>query len=209
MAFDAAMIHPRPHDLLLVSDAVVTGAAPPWVHAALQATPWAVVRRGSAPPDHVAIGVRGPDRSHRHATTVACGRIRRIATPETLAQLVPPQRDVPAIVALHRIRTRMQTLGLPWGPTGSVGFELASGVPTATPDSDLDLVIRVDDLSAPTLGRLTNAHNMFERLPTRVDCQVELPGGAVALAELLSGQSDVLARTCAGPRLAAPADLLR
>lgn len=203
------MMHPRPHDLLMLSGTRLADDAPRWVRAALQATPWVVVRRGSAPPDHVAVGVRGSDRSHRHATIVACGHFRRVATPETLAQLVPPQRDVPAIVALHRIRTRMQILGLPWGPTGSVGFELASGVPTATPDSDLDLVVRVDDLSAPTLGRLTNAHNMFERLPTRVDCQVELPGGAVALAELLSGQSDVLARTCAGPRLAAPADLLR
>jgi phosphoribosyl-dephospho-CoA transferase len=209
MASGAAMMHPRPHDLLLVSDTAFARAAPPWVHAALQATPWVVVRRGSAPPDYVAVGVRGPDRLQRHATTVPYGHIRRVAAPETLVQVVPPHRDVLAIRALHSIRARMQTLGLPWGPTGSVGFELASGVPTATPDSDLDLVIRVDDLSAPTLGRLTCAYNMFERLPARVDCQLELPCGAVALAELLSGRSDVLARTCAGPRLAAPADLLR
>jgi phosphoribosyl-dephospho-CoA transferase len=34
-----------------------------------------------------------------------------------------------------------------------------------------------------------------------VDCQVETPSGAVALAELVDGPSDIMVRTAAGPRL--------
>jgi phosphoribosyl-dephospho-CoA transferase len=91
--------------------------------------------------------------------------------------------------------------GLPWGPTGSVGFELATAIPTATPQSDLDLLVRVPSGVSATLTLLAALHRQFRSLAARVDCQVETPSGAVALAELVDGASDVMVRTAAGPRL--------
>jgi phosphoribosyl-dephospho-CoA transferase len=91
--------------------------------------------------------------------------------------------------------------GLRWGPTGSVGFELATGIPTATTESDLDLLIRVPRGSAVVLARLAALHRAFGSLAARVDCQVETSAGAVALAELVGGPSDVMVRTAEGPRL--------
>jgi hypothetical protein len=60
---------------------------------------------------------------------------------------------------------------LPWGPGGSVGFELASGRHVVTPESDLDIVIYAD-------RRMTaeEAKSLCDRamnLPVVVDIRVE------------------------------------
>jgi len=90
------------------------------------------------------------------------------------------------------------SLGLAWGPTGSVGFELATGTAVAGPASDLDVVIR-----APELWSLARARELADdlaRLPVRVDMQLDTPSGAVALAEYARG-GRVLLRTPDGPKL--------
>lgn len=93
------------------------------------------------------------------------------------------------------------TRGCRGGPTGSVGFELATELPTATPVSDLDLLVRIPRGSSGVLTLLAALHREFRSLAVRVDCQIETLSGAVALAELVGGQSDVMVRTDAGPRL--------
>ena len=89
--------------------------------------------------------------------------------------------------------------GLPWGPTGSVGFELASGLRTVTARSDLDLLLRPTRL--PVRATLMRLHVALRGLPAREDCQIETDDGALALDELLSGASELLVRTPTGPRL--------
>jgi phosphoribosyl-dephospho-CoA transferase len=92
-----------------------------------------------------------------------------------------------------------------WGPAGSVGFELATGRPTATASSDLDLVVELarPELIADTALPLWNA---LAALPVRVDVLLEVPPGAIALSEYVrvrardSHRSFVL-RTPTGPRL--------
>jgi phosphoribosyl-dephospho-CoA transferase len=89
-------------------------------------------------------------------------------------------------------------LGLAWGPTGSAGFELATGDAVAGPASDLDLVVR-----APEPWSLDRARELVEdltRLPVRIDTQLDAPTGAVALAEYARG-GRVLLRTPDGPKL--------
>ena len=86
--------------------------------------------------------------------------------------------------ALRSVRTFLVEAEVPWGPTGSVGFELATGSPTASPDSDLDLLVRTPHLTSAVLSRLTALHDHFDRLDVRVDCQVETRTGAIALPEL-------------------------
>jgi phosphoribosyl-dephospho-CoA transferase len=194
---------PRPHDMLRLSGAgVLPSDAPPWANSALHAAPWVVVRRAAPPMGRIAVGVRGTSRSERYATAVDPDDVRELVAPEDLAN-VPPHagRELAAMSALHAVRPVLDHTGLPWGPTGSVGFELATGIPTATAESDLDLLLRVPRGSSAALILLAALDRELRSLAVRVDCQVETPSGAVALGELVGGQSDVMVRTAAGPRL--------
>ena len=125
-----------------------------------------------------------------------------VVAPEDLAHILPRAgRELAAMRTLHTVRPVLDDTGLPWGPTGSVGFELATELPTATPVSDLDLLVRIPRGSSGVLTLLAALHREFRSLAVRVDCQIETLSGAVALAELVGGQSDVVVRTDAGPRL--------
>jgi phosphoribosyl-dephospho-CoA transferase len=189
----------RAHDLLRITNPDPPfGDTPAWVRHALVRTPWVVVRRSSAPVGLVAIGVRGCDRSHRFALTIAHGEIADVITPEDLSKIGVGSGDVPAMRALTEARTQLDGCAMPWGPTGSVGFELATGIPTATPDSDLDLIVRSPVLTSPVLQRLFELHARLQGLSARVDCQIDTVNGAVALNELAAAPSRVLLKTPAG-----------
>jgi phosphoribosyl-dephospho-CoA transferase len=176
--------------------------APAWTRGALRETPWVVVRRAVAPAGFVAVGIRGADRCQRHAWLVRPEDIHTTLSPEDLVAVSTlAGRDVPAIRALPEARELLHGTGFPWGPTGSVGFELATGMPTATTDSDLDLLVRVDVLSAAALARLTALFHQLGQLGTRVDCQIDTRAGAIALAELVSESGDILVKTPSGPHL--------
>ncbi len=107
-------------------------------------------------------------------------------------------RRVESLRVLDTLDELFSSLGLVWGPTGSVGFELATSVAAAGTASDLDVVVR-----APEPWPLENAREIADhlnRLPTRVDAQLDTPAGAVTLAEYARG-GRVLLRTPDGPRL--------
>ena len=127
--------------------------------------------------------------------------VTEVLSPEALAVRTPAHMKpvLPAARALRAAAPLLDEAGLPWGPTGSVGFELASGLRTVSPTSDLDLLLRSTRL--PARATLMRLHVELRRLPARVDCQVETDDGAIALGELLSGAPDVLVRTPTGPRL--------
>ena len=199
------MVVARPHDLLRVSGpAALPIDSPEWVVRALRFVPWVVVRRDSAPEGLVAVGVRGFTRSERFGTTVAQEQVVEAVAPEALAHRAAPERDLPALRTLRLVRVLLDDSGLAWGPTGSVGFELATGQSTVTTDSDLDVVIRVSSLgdALPLLGTL---HREFCSLAARVDCHIETFSGALALAELVGSQHEIMLRTTEGPRLVARA----
>jgi len=196
----------RPHDLLrLVSGAGLRheGSAPAWVTTSLALAPWVVVRRARTPAGLIPIGVRGPTRGQRFAALLTPDAVAARVTPEALAAArgwshTPRARLVGPLQVLDAVDELFTTLGVAWGPTGSVGFELATGVPAATTASDLDVVVRV-----PERWPLEDARDIaddLERLPTRVDVQLDAPAGAVMLAEYARG-GRVLLRTQAGPRL--------
>jgi phosphoribosyl-dephospho-CoA transferase len=100
--------------------------------------------------------------------------------------------DVAAIFAAHGHAGR-------WGPGGSVGFELASGVPSATADSDLDLMLCADRPMARRDAALLHAD--LSKLPVRIDLLLETPHGAILLAEYATAQDVTLLRSAHGPRL--------
>jgi phosphoribosyl-dephospho-CoA transferase len=106
---------------------------------------------------------------------------------------------VPHFALLDRIAAVMSALVLAWGPVGSVGYELASGIPAVSGASDIDVVLRAGEELSRKTARLLLVD--LASLPLRVDVQIETPQGAVSLAEYASGTTQIALRTLDGPRL--------
>ncbi len=197
----------EPHDLLHLRrpDAMQFDAPPPpWVGLALRHVPWVVVRRAAARDGLLPVGVRGETRDLRCAAWVASEDVDRVLSPHALrcriACLSAARMSLPAARALVAVERAWATWTLPWGPGGSLGFELATGWPTVGRDSDLDLVVHARN----PLSR-TEARRRLDALPAlgaRIDVQMETPAGVVALAEF-AGQGDgaILLRGRHGPHL--------
>lgn len=196
------------HDLLRISSAadLVCPEPPPlWAQASLRQTPFVVVRRAAIVDGMIPVGVRGLLRNQRFAAYLApgsmCGRI----TPEQLvpgvqaARARPRTGAIPALNALTIAEATLAGFPLRWGPTGSIGFELATGLITATPASDLDLLIRVPERLAVEAAEALLAS--LSAAPCGVDVQLETPRGAVSLAEYVRGERPILSRQTGGPAL--------
>jgi phosphoribosyl-dephospho-CoA transferase len=197
------------HALLRIADGrALTGvdALPAWAWAALRRAPWVVVRRAGTQHDLIPVGVRGSRRSERLAAWLHSSAVLESLTPLELAARrawhLPPRRvRLPALAALERVESIMRDRQLAgaWGPCGSVAFELASRVATVTADSDLDLMVRAErELPRPVAAELAAA---LARLAVRADVLLELPHGAVALAEYAAAPVPLVLRTPDGPRL--------
>jgi phosphoribosyl-dephospho-CoA transferase len=194
------MSRPRPHDLLRIASVTqLSNRGPAWVTPALRDAPWVVVRRARCAPGYLPVGIRGPSRSHRHATLIENACVTEVLSPAELVDQVDLLPDLPVTDALRRAAALLAPTGLRWGPGGSVGFSLATGVFAVTPTSDLDLVLTADDV--PRLAMLAGLREALRELPARVDCQLDLPIGGVALDDLLGPTEQVLVRTNDGPSL--------
>jgi phosphoribosyl-dephospho-CoA transferase len=194
------MTGPRPHDLLrIASVAQPCRMGPAWVTPALRDAPWVVVRRAWCAPGYLPVGIRGPSRSHRHATLIEDRLVTEVLSPADLVDRVDLLPDLPVTDALRQAAALLNPTGLRWGPGGSVGFSLATGVFAVTPTSDLDLVLTADDV--PPLATLAGLQEALRELPARVDCQLELPIGGIALDDILGLSDEVLVRTNDGPSL--------
>lgn len=203
----AGGLAPRPHDLLRVDPAAVVGverALSEWAMASLARWPVVVVRRAPGEPGVHTVGIRGDSRAERSAALVPAAAVTALAGPEDLAahRLWDGIGDpLPAMAVLGTVASVMTGYGMIWGPTGSVGYALATGRACVTPSSDLDLAVWAPAPLGRDLARaLATA---LAALPVRVDVQVETPSGAVALADLASGAAQVALRTAVGPRLVA------
>ncbi|MEJ0003371.1 MAG: malonate decarboxylase holo-ACP synthase [Pararobbsia sp.] len=197
-----------PHDLLRIAP-VTWDDAPDWVEASLSRAPFVVVRRARAAargpgPERIAVGVRGATRRERFGTWIDADPVLEVIKPEDLRS-VEPAHWLPVFSLLDAIRPVCEATSLCWGPTGSAGFELASGAATATETSDLDLLMR-----APVPLDAAFAAALFARLDeaawssqTRIDIQIETGRGAFSLAEFVRPHRHVMMRGPDGPRLVA------
>ncbi|WP_155387735.1 malonate decarboxylase holo-ACP synthase [Catellatospora paridis] len=196
----------RPHDLVRLGapEVLLTGDAPGWVGDALARVPWVVVRRATATAGLLAVGVRGTGRHQRHAAEAPPAAVTGVAAPERLRS--PPRHGpacrTPALVALHDLGPALDARKLVWGPVGSAGFELATGQPATGTESDLDIIVRMHELPDP--GWAADLLTGLTDAAARVDCLLETPAGAVALAELAGGPALLVLRTADGPRLVTP-----
>jgi phosphoribosyl-dephospho-CoA transferase len=108
--------------------------------------------------------------------------------------------DSPVCNGLRSLAIAWRWLAHSWGPGGSVGFELATGKPTTTRRSDLDIVVYAEEhLSKSDAKRLLIS---ARDLPVTVDIRVETPVCGFSLAEYVEPSAEsMLLRTCAGPIL--------
>jgi phosphoribosyl-dephospho-CoA transferase len=197
---------------LLASDAAGMPQAaallecPDWAASALTQTPWVVVRRAQLHASLYPVGVRGSCRSQRLAAWLERANVLDCISPQTLVQRrswahAARCQALPALAALGAVESIMSAHGLAgaWGPTGSIGFELATGHAAATLDSDLDIAVWPAQPLPVAAARSLQAQ--LARLPVRVDALLETPRGAVALAEFARSPGSCLLRTTRGALL--------
>lgn len=179
------------HDLLkvnpecLLDEAASRGdSVPGWAEECLGAVPFAVVRRGHMSETCLPIGVRGFERNQRWAASCSPDAVLSVIAPsQLLGRTIVPSRveEVPALQSLELLKACWVDFDCPWGPGGSVGFELATGSEAAKAGSDLDIVIR--SAKPITLEKAKFLCAQATDLPATVDIRVETPVCGFSLKE--------------------------
>lgn len=195
-----------PHDLLRLAPGTPAFAGEPaWVAASLKRAPFVVVRRCGSRNGLIGVGVRGEIRSERFGAWLDPRHVEQVFTPEALKDVQPSvtRAKLPAFAMLQAIAPLCDASGCLWGPTGSTGFELASGCAAVTQTSDLDLLMR-----APERLDRAKATTLFDALSdaaldhgTRIDVQIETHDGVFSLAEFVHPGARVMLRCADGPKL--------
>lgn len=178
------------HDLLWgMSLERLDDTAPDWVKNIIDLGHPVVVRRALTDVDVVAVGIRGTARHERYAAEMLISDVTKQLKPEALHRVAldqfPHLRD-----SLNRIQLILNPLNLPWGYTGSVGYELATRIKTVTENSDIDLLIRTEDFMSKT-----DANRLLEKIEQtrlKMDVQLQTPQGGVALKEWARATGKVL-----------------
>lgn len=180
----------RPHDLLWgMTTKLLPNSAPQWVIDAISEQKPVVVRRAMSACNMVAVGIRGIQRSQRFATELPINVITKCIQPECLIEqdlsLFPHLQ-----LKLQQVYNVMQSFNMTWGYTGSVGFELATGLRTVTENSDIDLLIRADEAVPKSLAQTILLR--LDHLNMKLDVQLQTPLGGVALREWAGKKGSVL-----------------
>jgi len=195
------------HDLLRLKDGCdIIGrfSKPKWVDEALKRAPFVVVRRAPFLNNKVPVGIRGKLRNERFGGLLLQGNISNIISPQKIVSNklwlnTPRFSQIQVFSALDFVNSIFKSHGLSWGPTGSVGFELVSGIPTVKSTSDLDIAIYVQELLPSIIAK--QIYVKLKKAPVPVDAQLETPHGAVSLEEYARGDTPILLRTINGPML--------
>jgi len=202
----------RTHDLLRIKDGCdIIGrfSKPKWVDEALKRAPFVVVRRAPFLNNEVPVGIRGELRNERFGGLLLRSNIESVISPQKIVSNklwlnTPRFSQIQVFSALDFVYNIFKTYGLSWGPTGSVGFELASGMPTVKSTSDLDIAIYIQELLPSIIAK--QIYEKLRKAPVPVDAQFETPHGAVSLeeyarGEYARGETPILLRTINGPML--------
>jgi phosphoribosyl-dephospho-CoA transferase len=196
----------RTHDLLEIdADQLIAAQAsqPQWVEESLGKSPFVVVRRDRATGGQIPVGVRGAERYHRWATFCHSRFVKSIVSPpQLLRRTVAISRSdlMPAFRAFTTLKDRWMDFDRPWGPGGSVGFELATSAHVVNPESDLDIVLYAEERM--TAEEAKSLCDLAMDLPAVVDIRVETPACGFSLIEYAQTESSsILLRTPSGQLL--------
>jgi len=201
------------HDLIRIKhaeDLVSDLPLPDWALLSLQRAPYVVVRRATHPDGYIGVGIRGTQRGQRAAAWLDLAEIEYVIQPRALNcpenWFLNYQEDpIHPISSLKQIAPILTNKGFDWGPTGSTGFELATGVITITDYSDLDIVMNVNIPFSP--GKAAMLLEELEAASiSKLDIQLNTPLGGVSLRDY-ARSAKVLLKTATGPLLTSPADI--
>ena len=145
--------------------------------------PWVVVRRGRISDGLIPVGVRGAQRNERCAGFTRASDVLETRRPDQLRLLLAEdsRRALQAFQTLSYLESHLAGLDMSWGPGGSVGYELASGIPAVHLDSDLDLI-----LFAPGRLDMTEAQDLWRKInsaPGKIDALIETASCGFSLKE--------------------------
>ena len=177
------------HDLLwgMTLD-LLDADAPAWVKTVIAQGQPVVVRRAITDAKQVAIGIRGAARHERYAAHMPIAAITQQLKPEQLSDVL--ERFPQLMDGLQKIQELLNQAHWTWGYTGSVGFELATGINSVSANSDIDLLIRTAEfLSKNDAQQLLHS---LEHSGLKLDVQLQTPNGGVALKEWASTTGKVL-----------------
>jgi phosphoribosyl-dephospho-CoA transferase len=190
----------RPHDLIEISDLSLLkwNERNDWAGPSLERTPFVVVRRAERPNQNdIPVGIRGDNRNQREAAFLHYNGIKNILSPYLLEEqrmwqrLTGERKQMPVIAVMDLVMEIMSDWR--WGPTGSAGFEMATGYPA----------LKVID--APQEFDFDKGKKLLQTLDTlsiRIDIQVETGNGAFLLREFIEQRTkSVVLRTNFGPKL--------
>jgi phosphoribosyl-dephospho-CoA transferase len=190
------------HDLILLrteSAVISTQGDPACPYLNPNRRPWVVVRRGSMSDGLIPVGVRGKQRHERCAGFTRLSEVLETRRPDQLRLLLAEgsRRALQAFRTLSYLESHLVGLDMSWGPGGSVGYELASGMPAVRADSDLDFI-----LFAPRKLEITEAQDLWRMIssaPGKVDALVETPFCGFSLEEFVTtSPRKILFRTSDG-----------
>jgi phosphoribosyl-dephospho-CoA transferase len=187
------------HDLILPrteSAVISTQRDPACPYLNPNQRPWVVVRRGRISDGLIPVGVRGLQRHERWAGFTRLSEVLETRRPDQLRLLLAEdsRRGLQAFRTLSYLESHLVGLDISWGPGGSAGYELASGIPTVSDGSDLDFI-----LFAPRKLEITEAQDlwcMISSAPGKVDALVETPFCGFSLEEFVTtSHRKILLRT--------------
>jgi phosphoribosyl-dephospho-CoA transferase len=145
------------------------------------------------------VGVRGSQRHELCAGFTEFSEVSETRRPDQLRLLLAEdsRRALQAFQTLSYLQSHLAGLDMSWGPGGSVGYELASGIPAVRADSDLDFI-----LFAPRKLEITEAQDLWRMIssaPGKVDALVETPFCGFSLEEFVTTSArKILLRTSEG-----------
>jgi len=173
---------------------------PDWVLSTTSSLEYGVVRRMPISNQKVPIGLRGVTRDQRFGTFIKEENIIEIIKPPSLVDRIEQFQEQHYSNSLERIREEFNKHKLLWGPTGSIGFELATSIKVTSTNSDIDLSIYVDKLEYDFLKEIGDFLNTLNQ---RIDVQMEVPSlGAVLLQDYLNNsKTGFIVRTNFGPQM--------
>lgn len=195
------------HDLLRVdcsSELISEIAIPDWVHGAVQRMRWVVVRRAAIHKGLIPIGVRGKFRHERFAAYLSYSSILEVKAPTQLVEHInlytnSRKNIIPALSMIENIASYYSEVGVSWGPTGSIGFELASGYPVVHSGSDIDIAIFTPH---PVEREIAADWDHFNQsFSFQIDALLETPQGACSLIEYVHATDRLLLRTKERPQM--------
>src|ERR1700722_10335227 len=152
------------HDLILLgTESTITSVEcePTCPYLNPDQRPWVVVRRGRISDGLIPVGVRGAQRHERCAGFTRLSEVLETRRPDQLRLMraEDSRRGLQAFRTLSYLESHLAGVDMTWGPGGSVGYELASGIPAARADSDLDFI-----LFAPGKLEITEAENLWRMI---------------------------------------------